>query len=459
MNIPELLAAALPQDCVTTEAWALQSYGCDRTTIWPAQAVAVVRPRHIDEVQRCVQLANEHGFAVVPSGGRTGLSGGAVASNGEVVLSLERMNRIVDFDPVDASVRVEAGVVTAQLQDYARDKGLCYPVDFAAAGSSQIGGNIATNAGGIKVIRYGMTRDRVRGLSVVTGKGERLELNRGLLKNNTGYDFRHLFVGSEGTLGVICEATLALAPAPADPLVLVLGVPRFADVLEVLASFRQRFSLSAFECFSDNGLRKVCAAHQLPPPLSTPAAYYALIEVDECDGATEQAVAAFEYCVAQGWVSDGVVSQSLGQAAELWKLREYLSETLAAWTPYKNDISVAVSRLPAFLAEADALMAARYPDCEVVWYGHIGDGNLHLNILKPERWSKDDFLARCSAVTDELGDLLVRHGGSISAEHGVGLLKRDHLHYTRSPAEIELMRGMKALFDPRGVLNPGKLIG
>ena len=293
MKIPELLAAALPQDCVTTEAWALQSYGCDRTTIWPAQAVAVVRPRHIDEVQRCVQLANEHGFALVPSGGRTGLSGGAVASNGEVVLSLERMNRIVDFDPVDASVRVEAGVVTAQLQDYARDKGLCYPVDFAAAGSSQIGGNIATNAGGIKVIRYGMTRDRVRGLSVVTGKGERLELNRGLLKNNTGYDFRHLFVGSEGTLGVICEATLALAPAPVDPLVLVLGVPRFADVLEVLASFRQRFSLSAFECFSDNGLRKVCAAYQLAPPLSTPAAYYALIEVDECDGAAEQAVAAF----------------------------------------------------------------------------------------------------------------------------------------------------------------------
>ncbi len=458
MNIPALLRAELPEDSVLTEDWALKSYGCDRTTIWPPQPIAVVRPSNIAEVQKCVRLANQHGFAVVPSGGRTGLSGGAVATNGEVVLSLERMNKIVGFDAVDASAQVEAGVVTAQLQDYARERGLCYPVDFASAGSSQIGGNIATNAGGIKVIRYGMTREWVRGLTVVTGQGERLELNRGLLKNNTGYDFRHLFIGSEGTLGIICEATMGLAPAPADPLVVVLGVPRFADLLEVLATFRQRFSLSAFECFSDNGLRKVCAAHQLNPPLATPAPYYALIELDDSEGAAEQAVHAFEHCVEQNWVSDGVISQSLGQAADLWKLREWLSETLAAWTPYKNDISVAVSRLPAFLAEADALMAARYPDCEVVWYGHIGDGNLHLNILKPEAWSQARFLERCSAVTDELGALLVRHGGSISAEHGVGLLKRDYLHYSRSAAEIELMRNMKALFDPAGVLNPGKLI-
>ena len=457
MNIPALLRAGLPDEAVLSEDWALQSYACDRTTMWPPRAVAVVRPACVSEVQQCVRLANQHGFALVPSGGRTGLSGGAVASQGEVVLSLERMNRIIEFDAIDASVRVEAGVVTAQLQDFARENELCYPVDFASAGSSQIGGNIATNAGGIKVIRYGMTRDWVRGLTVVTGQGERLELNRGLLKNNTGYDFRHLFIGSEGTLGVICEATMALAPKPADPLVLVVGVPRFADLLKVLATFGQRFSLSAFECFSDNGLRKVCAAHQLTPPLATASDYYALIEIDDVDEAAEQAVAAFEHCVAQEWVSDGVISQSLGQAAELWKLREWLSETLAAWTPYKNDISVAVSHLPAFLAEVDALMAARYPDCEVVWYGHIGDGNLHLNILKPEAWSQAQFLERCSAVTDELGDLLVRHNGSISAEHGVGLLKRDYLHYSRSAAEIELMRSMKALFDPAGVLNPGKL--
>lgn len=458
MNIPALLRQALPPDCVRTDDWALQAYARDRTRAWPANALAVLRPQTCEQVQTCVRLANQHGFSLVPSGGRTGLSGGAVAAAGEVVLSLDRMNRVLEFDPVESTLRVEAGVITAQVQDIAREHGLCYPVDFASAGSSQIGGNIATNAGGIKVIRYGMTRDWVRGLKVVTGAGELLELNRGLVKNNTGYDLRHLFIGSEGTLGVICEASLALAPAPADPLVLLLGVTRFADVLPVLAAFKQQFSLNAFECMSGNGVQRVRTAHGLAAPFDTQPPFYVLIELDDLPGVAEQAVEVFERCVEQGWAVDGVISQSLSQAQELWKLREWLSETLAAWAPYKNDVSVAVSRLPAFLDDAQALVNARYPDCEVVWYGHIGDGNLHLNILQPEGWTQEEFLARCAHVTEELGLLLARHGGSISAEHGVGLLKRDYLHHTRSAQEIALMRQMKAIFDPAGVMNPGKLL-
>ncbi len=451
------LRQILGEAAVRSDATSLSVYGVDRSTQWAAAPSAVVWPDSTEQVQAVVRLANQLGFALVPSGGRTGLSGGAVANAGEVVLSLERMNSIGAFDPIEQTVQVQAGVVTQRIQEFARAQGLYYPVDFAAVGSSQIGGNIATNAGGIKVIRYGMTRDWVRGLSVVTGAGEILQLNGGLLKNNTGYDFRHLMIGSEGTLGVICGATLGLARAPRDPLVLVLGVRDFAALMPVLMAFKAAMPLRAFECFSENGLARVVAAHALSRPFAHISPYYALIELDEGPEVVDAAVALFEASLARGEVEDGVVSQSLSEAQNLWKLREYLSDTLARWTPYKNDLAVAVSRLPAFIDEAERLVAARYPDFEVVWYGHIGDGNLHLNILKPDGMEATTFVSHCAAVSQELGALVQAHGGSISAEHGVGLLKKPYLHYSRSLAEIELMRGLKRVFDPRGVLNPGKI--
>jgi len=392
----------------------------------------------------------------VPSGGRTGLSGGAVASNGEVVVSFDRMNQILDFKAQDRLVTCQAGVVTQVLQEFATEQGLFYPVDFASAGSSQIGGNVATNAGGIKVIRYGLTRDWVAGMRVVTGAGARLACNGGLVKNATGYDLRHLMTGSEGTLGLITEVDMRLASMPEPQIVMVIGVPRVADLLNVLDSFNRRLTLSAFEFFSDLALEKVQAHRGLQAPLANRVEHYALLEFDE--SAMSAATAAFERCMQEGWAVDAVISQSQAQANALWQLREGISESIAAYTPYKNDLSVCIHQVPEFLAEVDAFVAESYPDFEVCWYGHIGDGNLHLNILRPPHLSIESFMAKGHAISPKIFELVARRGGSISAEHGVGLLKRDFLEYSRSEAEIELMRGIKQLFDPNQILNPGKLL-
>ena len=447
------------EDRVLVDAASLQNYGLDRTTLWAAAPRAIVLPSSIEEVQALVRLAKRENLAIVPSGGRTGLSGGAVAKAGELVLALDRMNKVIDFNAVDRCLTCQAGMITQQVQEYAEEKGLFYPVDFASAGSSQIGGNIATNAGGINVIRYGMTRDWVLGLKVVTGNGDILNLNRGLIKNNTGYDFRHLFIGSEGTLGIICEATLRLAPPPKDPAVLVLGVSDFPAIMDVLDTYSNALTLNAFEFFSDLALEKVLAHQDLPAPFEQRTPFYALLEFEQTTpDKLDQAMALFEHCVEKEWVLDGVVSQSLGQAKKLWRLREDISETLSFSKPYKNDISVKVSQMPDFIRAVDALTQERYPDFEVVWYGHIGDGNLHLNILKPDALSVEDFNGQCSNVSQEVSELVEEFGGSISAEHGIGLLKKPYLSYTRSATEIELMVQMKSLFDPDGILNPGKLI-
>jgi FAD/FMN-containing dehydrogenase len=296
------------------------------------------------------------------------------------------------------------------------------------------------------------------GLKVVNGAGDILELNKGLVKNNTGYDFRHLFIGSEGTLGLICEATIELARPPADSTVLVLGVDSFPAILDVLRTFSAQMDLSAFEFFSQSALDKVTAQMGHAVPFATQAPFYALLEFESAaESELDKAMALFEQTVEQGWVLDGVLSQSLSQAEALWKLREDISETLWHWQPYKNDISVLVSRMPDFLCEVDELVEQSYPDFELIWYGHIGDGNLHLNILKPQSLSNEDFVARCVPVSKEIGQLLAKYEGSVSAEHGVGLLKKDYLHYSRSPLELELMKQIKKVFDPNAILNPGKL--
>ncbi len=434
---------------------ALTTWGCDWTRSFAVAPSAVVFPESVEDVVDLVKLANAEGLALVPSGGRTGLSGGAVAGNGEVVVSFDRMNRILGFEGADRLVTCQAGVVTQVLQEYARSQGLFYPVDFASAGSSQIGGNIATNAGGIKVIRYGLTRNWIAGLKVVTGRGDVLELNQGLVKNATGYDLRHLFIGSEGTLGFVVEADVLLTAPPEPQLVMVLGVPRFRDLLRVLARFRNAVPLSAFEFFSELALAKVVAHRELPRPLAAASDFYALVEFDE--SALDRAAEAFEQCLEEGWVTDGVLSQSQSQAANLWQLREGISESIAGYTPYKNDVSVRISVMPEFLDEVDALVQRSYPDFEVCWYGHIGDGNLHLNILKPAELSQPEFYEMCHRISPGVFERVAARGGSISAEHGVGLLKRDFLGFSRSLEEIEIMRGVKAVLDPNGIMNPGKL--
>jgi FAD/FMN-containing dehydrogenase len=450
--LDELFSARqLKRDADTLGEW-----GRDWTRSYRVAPSAVVFVESLEDVVALVRAANQHDFKLVPSGGRTGLSGGAVAGNGEVVVSFDRMNSIVDFDPADRLVTCQAGVVTQMLQDFAADQGLCYPVDFASAGSSQLGGNIATNAGGIKVIRYGLTRDWVAGLTVVTGAGEVVRCNHGLIKNATGYDLRHLFIGSEGTLGLVVEAQMRLTAAPKPQQVMVLGVPRFADILQVLSVFQQQLTLSAFEFFSEAALQKVLAHRQLQRPLPEAVPFYTLLEFDA--DVLEAATAAFETVVESGWVVDGVLSQSQAQAASLWQLREGISESIASYTPYKNDLSVRISQMPEFINDVDALVRERYPDFEICWYGHIGDGNLHLNILRPDSVSAEDFYQRCHSISPQLFAQVESRSGSISAEHGVGLLKRDFLSFSRSPEELRIMRALKQILDPNQIMNPGKLL-
>ena len=459
MSDPRLdaLLQDLPGLRLKTDPADLEHYGRDWTRRWVPAPLAVALPGSIEEVQAIVRWANQHRVAVVPSGGRTGLSGGAVAANGELVLSLERMNKVLDFNAVDRTLTVQPGIALEAVHNAAREHGLLYPVDFAARGSCSIGGNIATNAGGIRVIRYGNTREWIAGMKVVTGSGELLDLNRGLVKNSSGYDLRHLMIASEGTLGIVVEATLRLTDPPPPSNVMLLALPSFEVLMQVFAAFRERLQLEAFEFFTDRALHHVLA-HGAQPPFAETHPYYVVTEFASGDEAQEAAaMAAFEACMEQGWVSDGVVSQSDAQAAQLWRLREGITESLARYKPYKNDVSVRISAMPAFLQETQTLLGEAYPHFDVVWFGHIGDGNLHINVLKPDDTGDADFLAQCEQVTKLLAESLQRHEGSISAEHGIGLVKKGYLGSTRGAAEIEVMRGIRQAFDPKGLMNPGKL--
>ena len=451
------LEALVGSDGLKLDEPSRMQYGQDWLGLFTPNPGAVALPASVEEVQALVRWANRHSVPLVPSGGRTGLSGGAVAADGELLISLEKLNRILGFDEVDAVVHCQSGVITSELQAYAEARGLFYPVDFASSGSSHIGGNIATNAGGIRVVRYGMTRDWVAGLKVVTGTGKLLDLGRALKKDATGYDLRHLLIGSEGTLGIIVEAEMRLALQPPQQRVLLLGLPDLSRVMDLLETFRRKVVISAFEFFSDAALSKVIAANDVSSPLGHRMPFYVLLEVDqpEDDGLL---VELFEQVLLQGWVKDGVLSQSEQQRKDLWKCREYISASISRYSPYKHDISVRVSRVPAFLAAIGRQVADAYPNLEVIWFGHIADGNLHLNILKPSASSAEEFRRECDAVSSLVFTEVKRFGGSISAEHGIGLLKKAHLHHSRSMEEMGLMRSIRRVFDPKGVLNPGKLV-
>ena len=448
------LARRLPELALRTSASDLEHYGRDWTRRWTPSPLAIALPSSTQEVQGIVRWANEHRVALVPSGGRTGLSGGAVAANGELVVSLEKMNRALGFDPVDRILTVQAGMALEAVHAAAQAQGLIYPVDFAARGSCSIGGNIATNAGGIRVVRYGNTREWIAGLTVVTGTGEVLELNRGLVKNSSGYDLRQLLIGAEGTLGIVVEAQLRLTDPPPASQVMLLALPSFEALMQVFAQLRARLTLSAFEFFTDRALHHVIA-HGAQRPFGEEYPYYVVTEFD--GDSPEAALAAFGTLLEAELVVDGVIAQSQAQAAALWHLREGITEALARHLPYKNDVSVRIGAMPRFLAETQVLLGREYPHFEVVWFGHIGDGNLHINVLKPEAMENADFVHECGRVTALLAQSLQNHGGSISAEHGIGLVKKPYLSSTRSAGEVALMRGVRRVFDPNGILNPHKL--
>lgn len=458
-QIIEQLIDLVGENYVTNEPIELETYGQDWSRLYTPSPFVIVKPANTDEVAAVVKLCAQNNISIVPSGGRTGLSGGACATNNELVLSLERLNKIANFNLVDQTVTCGAGVITAQLQEFAQQQSLYYPVDFASAGSSQIGGNIATNAGGIKVIKYGLTRDWVAGLTVVTPQGEILALNQGLVKNATGYDLRHLMIGSEGTLGIITQAVMKLTTPPKEPTVMLLALNELSSVSHLLNHFQTKLDLLAFEFFSQQALQKVMSHRKVKAPFSEPANFYVLIEFDNLNQQSmDDALAAFESACENEWILDGLISQSSQQAEEMWVYREGISESIAHYPPYKNDIAVIPSKVGEFLSAVDSFVSDKYPSFENIWFGHIGDGNLHLNILKPADMQLDDFKIQCAKANPEIFKILQTFNGSISAEHGVGLVKKDYLTFTRSDAEISLMKGIKSVFDPQNIMNPGKLL-
>ena len=454
-------ASALLNERFTREPAQLQAYGRDWTKVFAPAASAVAFVNTTEEVSALLKLCHAHGVAVVPSGGRTGLAGGAVAANGEVVVSLDRMRAIGPVDPLARTVRCQAGAVTAAVHEHCAEHNLTWPVDFASSGQSQIGGNIATNAGGVRVVRYGLTRQWVLGLQVVTMTGDVLALNGDLEKNNTGLDLRQMFIGSEGTLGIITEATLKLAPRPKSSRVALLAVADLRRGLDIFLSARQQdaFELLAFEYLTDDCLQLVLRETGGAHPLAAPADAYVLVEIEVPSADAETA--------AEGWLqqlfeqelaTDGVLAASQAQSSELWTYRERISESLTkAGFVHKNDVSVPVGRLADFVDDMYAEFAGRYPDFQIYFFGHVGDGNLHVNIMKPPSMPKPEFLDKCHGTDEVLFELINKYRGSISAEHGIGLLKKPFLKYSRSPAELALFRRVKQAFDPKGLLNPGKI--
>jgi glycolate oxidase subunit GlcD len=450
-----------PSDFLTQEPEELKTFGKDWTKVFPPNPSAVAFPRTTEEVSRFLKLCTSHRIAVVPSGGRTGLAGGAVAAQGEVVLSLNRMNHMGPVDPLSQIVRVQAGAVTEAVHRHCEPYGLTWPVDFASKGSSHVGGNIATNAGGVKVIHYGMTRNWVLGLQVVTMQGDILELNGALEKNNTGVDLRQLFIGSEGTLGVVTEATLKLARLPEHLDVFFFAVKEFKDVLTLFLEARKGpFTLQAYECLLHNCLEAVVWNLGVKSPFQDQHGAYVLMEVER--PTTPEAQARLDEWLSslfeRGLIQDGTLAQSPREAKELWMLREAVAESLTRKAfLHKNDIALPVSQLNVFLDAMMDVFQTKYPGLEVYVFGHIGDGNLHVNTLKPDAMDRDEFLKRAHEADEDLFELVKKHQGSVSAEHGIGLLKKDALKYSRTPEEMSLFRAIKRALDPNNLLNPGKV--
>jgi len=377
---------------------------------------------------------------------------------GELVVSLDRMNRIDPVDVTGLTLRVDAGAVTEQVHVHCAAHGLTWPVDLASKGSSQVGGNLATNAGGVKVIRYGHARHWVLGLVVVTAAGEVLELGGALEKDNTGVDLRQLFIGSEGTLGIITEATLKLTRLPERLEVALFAVDGIDSGLRLFESARrERFELSAYELFTEPCMARFRAHRGFGPPFARRSAAYLLVEAEAPEPAVFETWA--HAALSAPGVEDGVLASSPAQGRELWRLREGISEALGATgLPHKNDVALPVRALADFCRELEAVFAASYPGWEICLFGHVGDGNLHINVMKPDSLAREEFFRLTGAADHAVFDLVRRYRGSISAEHGVGLIKKDYLGYTRSPAEIALMRQLKAVLDPDNLLNPGKIL-
>ena len=467
---PDLLArfAALtgPSGSVTDPA-ALAPYLQEPRGHWSGRTSLVLRPASVDEVSAILKLADETKTQIVPQGGNTGLVGGQTPhiSGDEIVVSLMRLNRIREFDAESATLTAEAGVILADIQAAAAHAGYLFPLALASQGSCQIGGNLSSNAGGVGALAHGVARDLCLGLEVVLPGGAVFNDLRKLKKDNTGYDLKDLFIGAEGTLGIITAAVLKLAPAPKGKATAWIGL---ASPEKALALFRQAQAacgpaLTAFELVQDRALDFALLLPGAPAaPLAGRHDWHVLFEVSSQrsqDDGGNLLSGVLEAAQDNGLIADAVPAASLGQAAAFWRLRESLS---GAQRPQgasiKHDISVPVAAIPAFIAQGAALVEKTAPGARLVCFGHMGDGNLHFNVSQPEGWQPAEFTAMTGDVTGAVHDLVRAFGGSISAEHGIGRMKRSELAATADPTGLMLMHRIKAAFDPNGIMNPGKVL-
>jgi len=452
---------------LTSGSGDLSAYEVDWRKRYRGEALAVVRPGTTAEVAAIVALCNEHGLAIVAQGGNTGLVGASVpdASGTQLLMSLTRLNKVRAIDAANLTMTVEAGCVLQSIQEAAAEAGLLFPLSLAAEGSCTIGGNLATNAGGTQVLRFGNARELCLGVEVVTAAGEVWNGLTGLRKDNTGYDLRDLFVGSEGTLGIITAATLKLFPQPVAVTTALAALPTLEAAVELLQLARARLgaALTGFEVMGDHALGLVRKHFpHLPQPLP-PAAWTVLLEQSDNE-AQEHAQALFEAlletALERGLISDAAVAASIDQSNAMWHLRESIPLAQSLEGPnIKHDIALPVSAIPRFVAQTDAALLRSFPGVRLVDFGHLGDGNLHYNVQAPADCDAARFLVEHEhAVNTLVYDALAPFGGSISAEHGIGALKREELAQRKSPVALALMRSIKSALDPRGLLNPGRVL-
>ncbi|MES1989813.1 MAG: FAD-binding oxidoreductase [Pseudomonadota bacterium] len=466
-TIARLKAVVGPKGFIDSES-GMASYLVERRDLYQGRAALVLRPQSTAEVSAILKIAYETGTKIVPQGGNTGLVGGQIpdTSGDEIILSLTRMNRIGALDSLNNTLTVEAGVTLAAAQDAARAGGRLFPLSLASEGTAQIGGNLSTNAGGTAVLRYGNARDLVLGLEVVLANGDVWDGRKGLRKDNTGYDIKRLFMGSEGTLGIITGAVLKLFPLPKSVETAFVAVP---DVASAVALLRRADAVSGglvtgFELLPRIGIEFVLK-HQAGAvdPLSAPSLWYVLMELSGGDAGEGHLRGVMETLleagVEAGEITDAVIATSDTQRTKLWTMREGMSEVQRLeGGSIKHDVSVPVSRVAEFIERAVVAVRAVMTGVRPVPFGHVGDGNIHFNLSQPAGADKAAFIARWDEMSAIVHGIVRELGGSVSAEHGVGQMKRDEIAATKSPVEMELMRAVKKALDPKGILNPGKVL-
>jgi FAD/FMN-containing dehydrogenase len=460
-------AAIAGEKGALTAAQDTEPYLHEWRDLYHGRTAMVLRPSTVAQVSAILKLAHDERIAIVPQGGNTGLVGGQIPSETgeEIVLSLDRMKAIHAVDAAGNSLTAEAGATLKSIQDAAAAVGRLFPLSLGSEGTCQIGGNLATNAGGIHVLRYGNTRDLVLGVEAVFPGGEIWNGLKTLRKDNTGYDLKNLLVASEGTLGVITAATLKLFPRPAEVTTVFAGLPSLDAAGQLFSRAFQSAGplLTAFELIPRVLLEFVFAhAPQTRDPLADPHPWYALFEVSSPlpEGLAERVtMALLEDALEKGIVSDAAVAASKAQTQEFWRMREAMSDVQKhEGGSIKHDVSVPVSTIPRFIEEASAAVTRMIPEARPVPFGHFGDGNIHFNVSQPKGMEKAAFLTRWDEVADAVHAIVLCFGGSISAEHGIGRMKAKTLESVKSPLEMRLMRRIKSVFDPRGILNPGKLL-